>query len=78
MNRKVPKWVLPLFGALAGIFIDHVFLLGFVTAQERGAGFWFLTIFSMIQFLGAWLLFGCVFSLGRMKERAYKTLEQRP
>ncbi|GCD53059.1 hypothetical protein NBRC3188_1756 [Acetobacter pasteurianus NBRC 3188] len=78
MNRKVLKWVLPLFGAVAGLFINNVFLLGSVTAQERGAGFWFVTILSVVQFLGCWLGFGCMFSLGRMKERADNSWEQRP
>lgn len=78
MNRKVLKWVLPLFGAVAGLCIHNFFLLGSVTAQERGASFWFVAIFSVIQFFGDWLLCSCLFSLGRMKGRADNSWGQRP
>lgn len=77
MNRKDLKWVLTLFCVPVGLFINNVFLLGSVAAQERGDGFWFVTILSVIQFLGCWLGFGCMFSLGRMKERADSGCEQR-
>lgn len=78
MNRKIPKWVLPLFGALAGLCINNFFLLGSVIAQDRGYPFWFMAIFFVIQFFGAWLLTISLLSLGSMKERADSGCEQRP
>lgn len=76
MNRKVPKWVLPLFGALAGLCINNFFLLGSMIAQDRGASFWFMAIFFVIQFFGACLLTISLLSLGSMQEQANKNLER--
>lgn len=78
MKRKIPKWVLPLFGAMAGILINNFFSGEIWTGQDRGAPFCLMAIFLVIQLFGTSLMTISLLSLGSIHERANKSLEQRP